>query len=187
VIFAFSTSSPIVSVAVFNESGDVLFSGELESKQEASNACLQLLAKSGFSVLEGSLFLADLGPGSFTGTRVGVTLAKTLAWSADAACSGVSAFDLISTEKTVVFPSKRGEWFIRPPGSEVSRSASLPELEFIGFGPGIDNPVYPHAKMFALLLISLEQIQPEQLAPLYLIDPSISQPKQPLSRVEGIV
>ncbi|MEI7577912.1 MAG: hypothetical protein WCK51_13550 [Armatimonadota bacterium] len=184
-IFAFSTSSPIVSVGVFDVEGTLLFSGERESRQEASNACLELLADSGFDVLAGTLFLADLGPGSFTGTRVGVTMAKTLAWSAGAYCGGASAFDLISLDQTVVFPSKRGEWFIRPPGGEVARSESLPDVGFVGFGPLVENPVFPHAERFVSLLNQVERIAPETLVPLYLIDPSISQPKQPLSRVGG--
>jgi hypothetical protein len=185
VIFAFSTSSPIVSVAVFSAECEILFSAESESRQEASNACLRLLEKSGLDVLQGRLFLADLGPGSFTGTRVGVTLAKTLAWAAKGECGGTTAFDLISVEKTVVFPSRRGEWFVRPPGGEVTRSEELPQSDYLGFGPLIENPVFPHARRFASLLIHLSRMAPEALVPLYLIDPSISTPKQPLSRVGG--
>lgn len=184
-IFAVSTSSPFVSVAVFSTEGEILFSGELESRQEASNTCLQLLEQSGLDVLQGTLFLADLGPGSFTGTRVGVTLAKTLAWAANGECAGALAFDLISVDKTVVFPSRRGEWFVRPPGGEVTRNESLPECDYLGFGPSIDDPVYPHAKRFASLLVHLDRMAPEALVPVYLIDPSISLPKQPLSRVGG--
>ncbi len=174
-----------MSVAVFGADGELLFSGERESRQEASNACLALLEESGLEVLKGTLFLADLGPGSFTGTRVGVTLAKTLAWSAGAKCGGASAFDLISLEETVVFPSKRGEWFVREMGREVIRSVELPSAQHVGFGPGIENPTYPHAKRFVSLLNLVARIAPETLVPLYLIDPSISQPKQPLSRVGG--
>jgi tRNA threonylcarbamoyladenosine biosynthesis protein TsaB len=185
VIFAFSTSSPIVSVAVFSAEGEVLFSAESESRQEASNACLRLLEESRLDILQGRLFLADLGPGSFTGTRVGVTLAKTLAWAAKGDCGGATAFDLISVDKTVVFPSRRGEWFVRPPGGEVTRSETLPQSDYIGFGPSIENPMYPHAKRFASLLIHWSRMAPEALVPLYLIDPSISTPKQPLSRVGG--
>lgn len=184
-IFAFSTSSPIVSVAVFSAGGDELFFGEQDSNQAASNACLSLLGQSGFDVMSGSLFLADLGPGSFTGTRVGVSLAKTFAWAGGGQCGGASAFDLISLDQTVVFPSKRGEWFVRAVGGEVTRSETLPGSSFVGFGPSIESPTYPSARRFVSLLNRLDRIAPETLVPLYLIDPSISTPKQPLNRVGG--
>ena len=74
-IFAFSTSSPIASVAVFSEKGVLLFAGERPSNMKASEVCLGLIAESGFDPRDGAIFLSDIGPGSFTGTRVGVTIA----------------------------------------------------------------------------------------------------------------
>ncbi|HLO97348.1 MAG TPA: hypothetical protein VK171_02030, partial [Fimbriimonas sp.] len=140
--------------------------------------CLKLLEESGVDLASCKLFLADLGPGSFTGTRVGVMLAKTFGYTYGAECGGADAFDLISATETVVFPSKRGEWFVRSPGTQVVRQTELPEGEFVGFGPGIESEVFPEAKRFAAILGQISKVPAVALAPEYLIEPSISIPKK---------
>lgn len=182
-IVAFSTSSRQASVALLAADGAVLWSGRIEAPQAASGACLSLLEDGfrqiGKELSDVTLFLSDLGPGSFTGVRVGVTLAKTLAFAVGAKAGGSSAFDLIDPHGVVVLPSKRGEWFVRRPGQQPERGASLPAEEFVGFGPGIDLPIYPDAVRFSALVANLGPVEPEALLPLYLIEPSISTPKKP--------
>jgi hypothetical protein len=126
-----------------------------------------------------TLFVADLGPGSFTGVRVGVTLAKTLAFAGGQQTAGADAFDLIDTSRTVVLPNKRGEWFVRRPGALPERVNELPSEDFVGFGPDIEPQTYPDACRFASLVERLAPIAPELLVPVYLVEPSISTPKKP--------
>ncbi len=128
-----------------------------------------------------SLFAADTGPGSFTGVRVGIVLAKTLAFVHGAQCIGADAFDLVSKDQTVVMPSKKGEFFVRRIGEEPYRTKDLPTGEdFKGFGfPGGED--YPLASGFSRLLAQCEPETPEAFAPMYLIEPSISLPKRPFS------
>lgn len=182
-IVGFSTSSPVASVALIDVGGEVLWSGSDEARHAASGACLKLLERGlrelGKDLAEASLFVADLGPGSFTGVRVGVTLAKTLAFAYGKETAGADAFDLIDFSGVVVLPSKRSEWFVRRPGQIPERVEVLPDSPFSGFGPGIESPRYPNAAGFAPLVGSLIRCAPEELVPGYLIEPSISTPKKP--------
>ena len=126
-IVAISCSSPFSSVAVITEGGEVIFVAREETKQNASGLCLRMLQSSGVPLRDVKLYVADVGPGSFIGVRVGVTLAKTLAFANSVLAAGVTSFDLIDPDRTVAFPSKKGEWFIRRPGEEVGRAPALGE------------------------------------------------------------
>ena len=125
------------------------------------------------------LFAADLGPGSFTGVKVGVTLAKTLAFSCDRQAAGIQSFDLIDPSGVVVIPSKRGEFFVRWPRVGLERSTDLPGGAYSGYGPGVEPTTYPRAEGFARVLDRLRPMAAELLVPEYLIEPSISTPKKP--------
>lgn len=186
-IVGFSTSSPIASVAILSAEGAVLFSEGRESRNAASQACLELLQVAqrelGFDLKGVQLWLADLGPGSFTGTRVGVTLAKTLAFANEADAGGASAFDLVDARGNVVLPNKKGEWFFRRVGEAPLLVTDLPDEAFLGYGAGVEPLTYPSAEKFAPILAKIERKSPFDLMPEYLVSPSISIPKQPLSKV----
>jgi hypothetical protein len=186
VIVGFSTSSPWASVALFSPSGGLLWAGRREAPQSASAACMGLLAEAesaGFAADQCGIFLADLGPGSFTGVRVGVALAKTFAFALGGLAGGATAFDLISPEQSVVIPSKRGEFFVRTAGGPVERTARLPGGAS-GYGhPGEQN--FPDATRFGPLLPTISHVEPEALMPMYLIEPSISTPKRPFAEADA--
>jgi tRNA threonylcarbamoyladenosine biosynthesis protein TsaB len=183
VIVGFSTSARVASVAIFAPEGRLLWSGREDAPQAASGACLRLLAvglqETGLELRDASLFVADLGPGSFTGVRVGVTLAKTLAYALGAKAGGADAFDLVDPSKTVVLPNKKGEWFVRKPGQPVQRVSTLPAEPLTGYGPGTGLETHPDAENFGALLPGLTPVAPEALVPAYLAEPSISTPKKP--------
>ncbi len=186
-IVAFSTSSPQTSVALIDLDGKVIAAESVEAPMRASGACLSLLTslltRTGKSLADATLFASDLGPGSFTGVKVGVTLAKTFAFAQGLKTIGVDCFQLIATQSTVVIPSKRGEWFVRQPGEDPIRSTELPTGPFVGYGPGLPEQKFPLAENFGKLLQELKLVSPEVFIPNYLIEPSISIPKKPLSPI----
>jgi len=190
VIVAFSTSSPQTSVALISSEGKVVAARDTHAPMQASAACMrllqELLEESGSDLKSVTLFAADLGPGSFTGVKVAVTIAKTMAFAGGVKVIGADSFDLIDPDGTVVMPSKRGEWFVRRPGMEAIRQELLPSEPYSGFGPGIEPPQYPLASAFAQLLDKLTPMEPELLVPNYLIEPSISVPKTPYAERHGV-
>lgn len=172
---AFSTSGPRASVALLRE-GEILYAGDEEARGRAGEACLSLLrdglAVVGASLADASLFAADLGPGSFTGIRVGIVLAKTLAWERGVSCAAADAFDLVDPAGIVALPSRKGEWFVRIPGLPPERTREAPEVVGV-----------PLASGFARL--ALTPVSPFALVPAYLLEPSISMPNKPFRRPDA--
>ncbi len=174
----FSSSSPIASVALFHGS-ELSGSAEEESKNQASRAILfhleRLLKESGAVLSDVHLFAADLGPGSFTGVKVAVTLAKSFGFALRRPCAGFTAFDLVDPGRVVALPSRRGEWYVRVPGETAQVSSEVPE------GAIVDS--MPLATNAGPLLAGVRSVDPALLVPLYVAEPSISVPKDP--RVTG--
>ena len=183
---AFSSSSPIASVALIDGEGSVICERSQEARQNASGVLFDLLdsllGESGRSLEDAKLFASDVGPGSFTGVRAGVTVCKTMAYACGIRVVGADAFDLIDPRRPVAIPSRKGEHFLRLPGRRPAVTSNLPE-GVLGYGPAFESPRYPSAKAFASLLPAREATDPERLVPLYVAEPSISTPKDP--RVKG--
>jgi tRNA threonylcarbamoyladenosine biosynthesis protein TsaB len=170
-----SSSGPIASVALFGSDGSLLASAAESAHMKASGTLLFLLDKcldlAGRQLKETRLFVADIGPGSFTGVKVAVTMAKSLAFAGHLPVAGVTSFDLVDAERTVAIPSKKGESFVRVPGNEATIESEVAE--------GCIQGVEPLAERAAPMLASLEQTRPELLVPLYIAEPSISKPRDP--------
>lgn len=181
-ILVVSTSCPVSSLA-WIDSGRILWSGEMEAPRSASHAVLSLLEESGIGLSEAAGVAADIGPGSMTGAKVGVTLVKTWAFALSLPCAGISAFDLINPREAVVVTPRRGDHWLRRPGSQPRR---LTEEELVDpfLLVLIEARQVPNAANALTLADSLLWTSPESLIPLYLSDPLISQAKKKLTLVE---
>lgn len=78
----------------------------------------QLLTSIGWRMTEIELVAVTLGPGSFTGLRVGVATAKTLAYALGARCIGLNTLEVIAAQCTgdsvrlsVAMDAQRGQVF----------------------------------------------------------------------------
>lgn len=182
-IAVLSTSGPQASVALYSSNYSLIGSHAREAPMAASGACLQMLGqlldRTNKTISDIEVFVADVGPGSFTGVKVAITLAKTLAFALGKMTAGIPSFDLISLDRPVIVPSRKGEWFFRPPGLAVERVAVFPQGDLLGYGPGISEQTFPDAGSAAGLLAALIRVAPELLMPNYIAEPSISTPKRP--------
>jgi tRNA threonylcarbamoyl adenosine modification protein YeaZ len=168
-----STSSQFAIVAVFDQDGKLHLRDIRESNRAASAAIFAMIEA--FEISAPSKILVDIGPGSFTGVRVGVTIAKVLAQLYGAPLFGVSTFDLIS-DGPVAIPSKKGEVYVRVAGSE-------PTTMKVEVASDVPNIVMANAQTFETLFSTfpqhgLQESDALTLTPLYVANPSISQAKQ---------
>lgn len=168
-----STSSPTVSVAAFDQDR-LLASRSEEAPMRASGTALRLLAEvleeAGVSKETVGLWAADLGPGSFTGVKVGVTLAKTLAFAFGTRAAGFASFDLIDTGSAGV-PSRKGMYLVRD-------REGIDELAEDHARVVAANTSRPSAENGAERFSSICSVPPEELMPNYVLEPSISKPKE---------
>lgn len=183
-MIALSTSSPMVSVAL-GEPGIVLASERAWAPRAAAETIFALLDRALLAAGRGEAretddLVVDVGPGSFTGTRVGVAVAKTLAWLWGRRVAAVTSFDLVATDRPVVVPCRRGEWFFRRPGEEPIRVPELPAETWTGYESlGEENGEFPAAERAFTRGVSLDWMAPERLVPYYLAEPHITHPKRP--------
>jgi tRNA threonylcarbamoyladenosine biosynthesis protein TsaB len=98
-ILAIETTENVGSLAAFDNS-NLIAEIDLEQKQRSAQslapALKNLLEKLGWRAADLNLVAVTIGPGSFTGLRVGLTAAKTLAYVAGADILGVDTLHTIA-------------------------------------------------------------------------------------------
>lgn len=97
---AIDTSSPVSSVALQSGNGEILCR-ELDSRdthsQTLQRAIDEIVSESSLTALADIQGVAvGLGPGSFTGIRIGLSYAKGLAWSLKVPLVGVGSFEAVA-------------------------------------------------------------------------------------------
>ena len=118
---AFDTSGAMCVLALAGEDGAVQAVSIFEGRRTLSTRLMGeldgLLTRNGLTLADLSGLAVGLGPGSFTGVRVGVTTAKTLAQVTGLPLVGVGTLDAYAAawaapgdlSLAVVLPSRRGE------------------------------------------------------------------------------
>lgn len=102
-VLAFDTASAqtVLAIGEYGESGvQTLASVEVSAARQANQVLLlsveKLLEQTGLSIGDMQAIIVGLGPGSFTGVRIGVATAKGLACGLGVALYGVSTIDAVA-------------------------------------------------------------------------------------------
>jgi tRNA threonylcarbamoyladenosine biosynthesis protein TsaB len=191
-IVAFDTATDVATSALVWD-GEVL--GELASRPVSVLEDIDALLRRGGvrdSQVEG--IVVGIGPGSFTGLRMGLATARTLAFSLDVPMAGVSTLDALAagaSGATPVIDARRREVFALVDGEPVVVApAQLPVAEgqtFVGDGavryretieaaggsvPPDDSELHvPRARFHVQL--AQEFGLPEHVQPMYLRVPDV--------------
>lgn len=166
----------MASVAVFVDDA-LIYSGCKEAQMRASGVVLEMIRDSG-KLQRIDMFCADVGPGSFTGTRVGVTIVKTLAYALHKKAARISAFDLLPANSAI--PARAEQYYLRKDGEIIIVGHS--EIDgCAGYGKAFESQVFPDAS--AAKRERLVEVFPEALVPEYVLEPNISRPKRPFGAV----
>lgn len=205
---ALDTSGTFCVLALAEEDGSVQAVSLFQSKRSLSRRLLGevdgLLTRNGLTLADMTAFAVGLGPGSFTGVRVGVTTAKTLAQVTERPLVGVGTLDAYAAALSgldgavlPVLPSRRGEVYAavyergictKPPFAAPIEAIGERHVLLCGdtalivdwSGPAIFQPWTPPdglCKLAARRLQSGDTDNPFSLVPLYVVAPSISTPK----------
>ncbi|MEX0938341.1 MAG: tRNA (adenosine(37)-N6)-threonylcarbamoyltransferase complex dimerization subunit type 1 TsaB [Pirellulales bacterium] len=140
-MLSIETSIDLGSVALW-EAGEMLDQADMppgqRTAQSLAPSVAALLAKRGWAPRDIRLVAVSIGPGSFTGLRIGVTTAKTFAYAVGAEVIGVSTIEAIAqraagdlVEVAVAMDAQRGDVFAgtcRRSGGGVMRLTGPVEL-----------------------------------------------------------
>lgn len=118
-VLAFDTSLNGISISVQNE-GEI-YKRFLETERDQAARLVPLmkdtLEQADCSFQDMDLIISTVGPGSFTGTRIGMTTAKILAFSSGTPLLGLSTIDFIAYHYTpqrnmlIVLETKRSDYY----------------------------------------------------------------------------
>lgn len=89
--------------------GDVAIAGPERTAQMLAPRLREMLEKIGWEAKSIGLVCVAVGPGSFTGLRIGVTTAKTLAYAVGAEVVGVNTLEVIANQAP---PSEPPLWVV---------------------------------------------------------------------------
>jgi tRNA threonylcarbamoyladenosine biosynthesis protein TsaB len=155
-LLALDTATPFVVVAAYD--GERAFErvsdGPMKHGEQVAPLIAQVLADAGWTPSDLTGIAVGVGPGPFTGLRVGLVTARTMGFALDIPVHGVCTLDVFALDAevdgpfTVVTDARRREVYLatydprRTAGPEVVRPAEAATVGTV-IGPGTE--LYPDA------------------------------------------
>ncbi len=182
-----------VSVGLFDGTTTSVLVNENTRKhvEDLMPLVLQLLEQTGHTLSELTAIGVGVGPGPFTGLRVGMVTAETLATVLKLPITGVCSLDVLAAQTgrrddfIAAIDARRKEYYwarynngVRIEGPTVAAPETLPELPLVGPDVAID------AGALARELANLPDVG---LTPLYLRRPDATEPGQRKSALTSLV
>ena len=173
-------------------------SGNHEHVEDLASAIARLLAEVGAIPTDLTEVVIGVGPGPFTGLRVGIATGRTLAWTLGIKPKGVCSLDVLGLqyasqseveEYLVASDARRKELYwahyrngIRIGEPQVNAPGELPKLPVVGPGAGLypDQVEVLDAELTldaGFLAAHADQLPDVGLEPLYLRKPDAELPK----------
>ncbi len=204
-LLAFDTATPHVTVALHDGARVVATFEPEESMRHGemlAPGIAHVLAEAGATASDLTAIAVGVGPGPFTGLRVGLVTARTLAFARGIPVHGVCSLDILAAagldaglgEFVVATDARRKEVYVgsyaegrRVCGPRVLKPVdAATELPAIGWGaalypeafPGHTAPVHPEAALLCDVVVNrrFELVEPD---PLYLRRPDAMEPGKP--------
>lgn len=188
-LLAVDTTSAIATAALFRD-GALVAELEADASKKHAQTVLPLidvlLEENGVSIAQIELFAVDIGPGSFTGVRIGVSLVNALAFASGKKIVPVDALQVLSvsagqTDKPVaaLIDARNGNAYaalyqtgktlIEPCAVEVnSFIASLPQNTLFVGDVNTREKTFPRAQFVGIAALSRLDETQDMAEPLYL-------------------
>jgi len=175
-LVAVETTSRVTGVALF-EDGVLVASVEREGLGDIVLPLVdELLRGRGLRARDVARWAVDVGPGSFTGVRVGLSTVKGIAFATGAEVVAVSSFDAVDREAVVILEAGKGEVYFRFPG-EAPGHAPLETVKRRLEGLRVVGPgVPPRAEGVGRVALGRPADDVDRIEPLYVRAPDLTKP-----------
>jgi tRNA threonylcarbamoyl adenosine modification protein YeaZ len=180
ILVAVETTSRLTGVALF-EDGALVAAVEREGRGDIVLPLVdELLRSRGLRAKDVRRWAVDVGPGSFTGVRVGVSTVKGIVFATGAEVVAVDAFDALCDGRRAIaiLEAGKGEVYFRIPG-EPPGHAPLDGVRRRIEGrtePVIGPGVPPRAEGVGRAALSRAPSDADAIEPLYVRAPDLTKP-----------